>query len=55
VDGRPTKVSFNAKTGKKASSTDPSTWSSFEVDYQAFESGDFLGIGFVFGSADEFC
>jgi putative DNA primase/helicase len=46
-DDRWTKPPSCAHTGRPASSTDPSSWSTFEVAYAAYRSGDWDGIGFV--------
>ncbi len=54
--GRPTKVPINARTGREASSTDPSTWSSFTEAVSALGDGSSnAGIGFVFSPDDPFC
>lgn len=48
VDGRVTKVPYNARTGRKASSTDPATWSSLDEAVKAVMRPDAyngLGIG----------
>ena len=47
VKGRETKVPYTPR-GRKASATDPATWSSFEECCQALKEGRFSGIGFVF-------
>jgi putative DNA primase/helicase len=52
VGDKPDKVPYSARTGRKASSTDLMTWSTFEEAFQAYESGQFAGVGFVFSSAD---
>jgi putative DNA primase/helicase len=49
-----TKHPYNPRTGRKASSTDLTTWSTFEEVLQAYEDGKYDGIGFVFCSADPF-
>jgi len=49
-----TKHPHNPQSGKKASSTDLLTWSSFERVYGAYEAGDYDGIGFVLCSGDPF-
>jgi P4 family phage/plasmid primase-like protien len=36
-------------SGRKAKSNTPSTWTGFEEVLSAYESGDFTGIGFMFG------
>jgi hypothetical protein len=56
VKGRLTKVPYDAKTGRKASSTDPATWTTFEQAVEAFaRSNHYDGIGFVFTRDDPFC
>lgn len=52
VNGKNTKVPYNATTGKLASVTDPSTWSSFDDCIQSTFSKS--GIGFVFTDSDDF-
>lgn len=44
-NGRITKVPYNPRTGEKAKSTDPDTWSSYEEVCQA---KGYHGIGYVF-------
>ncbi len=53
-DGRIDKIPHNAKTGKNASTTDSRTWSSFPEALEAYESGQWAGIGFVLSSGDPF-
>jgi putative DNA primase/helicase len=43
-----TKIPYDAKTGRKAKSTDPQTWASFDVALQACSTGKYDGIGFTF-------
>lgn len=45
-DGRKTKIPFQP-TGAHASSTNPDTWNSLEVCYQALQGGNYNGIGLV--------
>ena len=55
-NGKPTKIPFDAKTGREASSTDPQTWSSLPEVVHALGGGTtFSGLGFVFATGDEFC
>jgi putative DNA primase/helicase len=49
-DGKPTKIPYDAKTGKKGSSTDPGTWAQYDDAKSAFERGGYGGIGFVLGA-----
>jgi putative DNA primase/helicase len=51
---KPEKVPHSARTGRKASSTDLLTWGTFEEALQAYENGEYDGVGFVFSSADPF-
>jgi putative DNA primase/helicase len=51
-DGKRTKVPYQAAApGKRASSTDPSTWSSFE---RAGAVQGVAGVGYVFSAGDQF-
>jgi putative DNA primase/helicase len=54
VGHKPDKVPYSARTGRKASSTDLLTWGTFEEALQAYESGEYAGVGFVFSSADPY-
>ena len=49
VEGKWTKVPYNPKTGRKAKSNDPQTWSDFNTVNirQKNNDGKFDGIGFV--------
>jgi len=47
-DGRTTKVPYSADGGGRASSTDPSSWTSFPAAVAAAEALAADGIGFVF-------
>lgn len=49
------KVPRIAGTWKKASSTDRSTWRTFEETVEAFNNGKYSGIGFVFTKDDPYC
>jgi hypothetical protein len=48
-NGRITKLPVDPRTGKMASSTDPSTWASFDEASLAVERWHASGVGFVFG------
>jgi putative DNA primase/helicase len=51
---KPDKVPYSARTGRKASSTDLMTWSTFEEAMEAYQDGDYDGMGFVFSSGDPY-
>jgi putative DNA primase/helicase len=51
---KPDKVPYSARTGRRASSTDLLTWSTFQEALEAYESGEYAGVGFVFSSADPY-
>ncbi len=53
----PTKVPYMAGTLRRASSTDPATWTTFEDARAAYEAteGRYDGIGFVFSDDDPYC
>jgi|GEM_PF-1627839 len=50
VQGRQTKVPYDAKVRRKASSTAPETWATFDQAVAAWQgsAGFYLGVGFVF-------
>ena len=55
-DGKEKKVPLNAKTGRFASSTNPSTWSTFDQAlnrYEKFKSHGVDGLGFMFSEDDQ--
>jgi hypothetical protein len=50
VEGKkPTKIPYSVK-GYRASSTDPSTWATFEVTFNALQLGGYDGLGFNFSN-----
>ncbi len=51
---KPTKIPINAKTLRKASSTDPRTWGSFARAVAAYNLGQVDGIGFVLTREDPY-
>jgi putative DNA primase/helicase len=54
VGDKPDKVPYSARTGRRASSTDLLTWSTFPEALEAYENGEYDGPGFVFSSADPY-
>ena len=54
VGEKPDKVPYSARTGRKASSTDLMTWSTYEEAVEAYENGEYAGLGFVFCSGDPY-
>lgn len=46
-NGSWTKPPINPRTGKNASSDDPSTWTTFDVAVSAYRSGRYDGVGFM--------
>lgn len=55
VNGRMTKVPISPRNGRKASSDDPATWSSYRHACVALGRYGCDGIGFVFTATDPFC
>jgi putative DNA primase/helicase len=53
-DGKTTKVPYDAKTGSRASSTDPTAWTTIEQAAGVAELGA-DGVGFVFTDDDPYC
>lgn len=49
---KPTKVPYVAGTSRRASSTDPTTWSSFSHALASYERGEADGIGYVLTEDD---
>jgi putative DNA primase/helicase len=54
VGEKPDKVPYSAKTGRRASSTDLMTWGKLKEALEAYESGEYAGLGFVFCSGDPY-
>lgn len=56
LNGRFTKVPYQVG-GRRASSTDPKTWNTFETATSEWRRapGRYVGVGFVFSSSDPFC
>jgi putative DNA primase/helicase len=54
VGDKPDKVPYSARTGRKASSTDLLSWSTFEEALKAYKGDGYTGAGFVFSSGDPF-
>lgn len=51
---KPTKVPYDAKTGRLASVADATTWADFDTVGHALQSGNWAGAGFVFSEHDPF-
>lgn len=49
-----TKVPYGAKTGRKASSTDPATWATYEQATAARSRRHHAGVGYVFSADDPY-
>jgi putative DNA primase/helicase len=47
-NGKPSKVPYNAVTGRLASSTEPSDWTALDVAVQSLHRNQCDGVGFVF-------
>ena len=54
VGEKPDKVPYSAETGRRASSSELMTWSTFPEALEAYESGEYAGLGFVFCSGDPY-
>ena len=50
-EGKPTKVPYNARTGRKGDVTDAATWATFSAALAAYRQkpGRYAGVGFVLG------
>lgn len=49
-----TKVPYNARTGHKASSTNPNTWATYDVAVRAAKQRGHAGVGYVFSADDPY-
>jgi putative DNA primase/helicase len=54
IGDKPDKVPHSPRTGRRASSTDLLTWGTFEEALEAYEHGEYAGLGFVFCSGDPY-
>src|SRR5215218_6865967 len=54
-DGKPTKVPYDPRTGEKAESTNPKTWTSYEKAVSECKKHGYDGLGFVFTPEDDLC
>ena len=55
IDGRETKIPYNARTGEKAKSNDRATWCTFPEAAQKVESGNYKGVGFMLSDSPYVC
>lgn len=56
LEGKPTKVPYNPRSGALASTTNSETWSSFDICVAAVAADvGYSGIGFVFTETDPYC
>src|SRR4030095_9315473 len=55
VKEKATKVPYDPKTGRRASTKEPGTWSSFKHAMRAYRRDDYAGIGFIFSPDDPYC
>ena len=55
ADGETTKIPYLANNGRRASSTDPSTWMDYEATTAVYRLAGHHGIGFVVTANDPFC
>jgi len=53
-DPKLAKVPYDARTGRKASSTDPASWAALDVAVKARQAGRYSGVGYVFTRDDPF-
>lgn len=53
-DAKPTKVPYSPVSDRMASSTDPSTWGSYDEARAVVDAGRADGVGYVFMAADPF-
>ena len=54
-DGKPTKVPYDPRTGRRAESDNPATWATFDEVVGALElGGRYDGVGFVFSEDDPY-
>lgn len=54
-DGKPSKVPFNAKTGRFGKSNDPASWCDFDTALRAYRTERYHGLGFAFAAGDGLC
>lgn len=53
-DGKTTKIPYDPSTGRRASSTDPATWGTYDQAVAGCKRYGCTGIGFVFSEADPY-
>jgi hypothetical protein len=52
-DGRPTKIPYDPKTGRRAKSNDPATWGTYEQAVKAMKEKNYNGVGLNFFECDD--
>jgi len=52
--GKVNKEPYNPRSGRSASTTDPTTWSPFSTALAAYGRGEYDGIGYVFSAGDPY-
>ena len=54
VGDKPNKIPHSARTGRRASTTNLMTWSTFKDAVETYERGEYAGLGFMFSSGDPY-
>ncbi len=52
--GGATKIPYNPRSGRRASSTNPDTWTTYEIAVKAAQARNFAGVGYVFSPDDPY-
>lgn len=54
-DPKPTKVPYSPGSGRRAKSTDSSTWGTYRQACSVWRNRSYDGVGFVFSASDPYC